>query len=447
MRISQLTLTDFRSYAEAQLELQPGPNVLLGFNGVGKTNIAEAIGYLSTLSSHRVSQDAPLVRHGQKQAFIRAEAHRGSRQARLEVEINPGRSNRARINRGNPVRATDVLGILRTVLFAPEDLDLIKGSPTVRRRLLDDLAVQLRPALGRVRLDYEKVLKQRNALLKSLRHERFTATHESTLAVWDHQLAEAGSHLLKARLEMLTALRPHTATAYEQLSGSVRTARLRYLSSLDADPSPGEDRQGPAPRGQDAGDAAADPESEALPGTKAGPEAGPEAGTEAAPEGASPRGTDHSADASVLESASRQELAALMLHGLAGARREERQRAITLVGPHRDDVAFTLDEVPVKGFASHGETWSFALALRLAAYRVMVNDDPSEGAQPVLILDDVFAELDARRRRRLAELASEAEQLIVTAAVDDDVPASLMRNALRVESVDQISQVTLHERD
>lgn len=442
MRLSQLTLTDFRSYAQAQLELQPGPNVLLGFNGVGKTNIAEAIGYLSTLSSHRVSQDGPLVRHGQKQAFIRAEAHRGSRQARLEVEINPGRSNRARINRGNPVRATDVLGILRTVLFAPEDLDLIKGSPTVRRRLLDDLAVQLRPALGRVRLDYEKVLKQRNALLKSLRHESFTATHESTLAVWDHQLAEAGSHLLKARLEMLTALRPHTATAYEQLSGSIRTARLRYLSSLEVDAGPAQD-----PQAENAQAQIAETPDAQIAGT---PDAQIQQPGDTEAESLDPA-TDPavppSADASVLESASREELAELMLQGLAGARREERQRAITLVGPHRDDIAFTLDEVPVKGFASHGETWSFALALRLAAYRVMLDDDPSEGAQPVLILDDVFAELDARRRRRLAELAAEAEQLIVTAAVDDDVPASLMRSALRVESVDQISQVTLHERD
>ncbi|PRZ16833.1 DNA replication/repair protein RecF [Nesterenkonia sandarakina] len=425
MRISQLTLTDFRSYAQAQLTLQPGPNVLLGFNGVGKTNIAEAIGYLSTLSSHRVSQDGPLVRHGEQQAFIRADAHRGTRQALLEVEINPGRSNRARINRGNPVRATDVLGILRTVLFAPEDLELIKGSPTVRRRLLDDLAVQLRPVLGRVRLDYEKVLKQRNALLKSIRHQGFTATHESTLAVWDHQLAEAGSHLLKARLQMLSALRPHVATAYEQLSGSVRTARVKYLSSLDGEAPGARDSSADAPGPADPPDA--DDLSTALPDPGAADVA--------------------SLDVSALESFSREDLAALMVQRLSAVRREERDRAITLVGPHRDDIAFTLDEVPVKGFASHGETWSFALALRLAAYRVMVDDDPSEGAQPVLILDDVFAELDARRRRRLAELAAEAEQLIVTAAVDDDVPASLMHNALRVESVDQISQVTVHERD
>lgn len=382
MRLSQLTLTNYRSYANTQLELHPGPNVLLGFNGVGKTNIAEAAGYLSTLGSHRVTHDQPLVRHGESQAFIRAQAHRGTQEVFLEVEINPGRSNRARINRGNPVRATDILGILRTVLFAPEDLELIKGAPGVRRRLFDDLAVQLRPALARVRQDYEKVLKQRNALLKSIRHEGFTETHESTLMVWDQQLSEAGARLLRARLEMVTALRPHVEEAYQQLSGSVRTARMEYQSSFE----------------------------QKMP-------------------------------------AEQTALAELMLEKLHAARKQERERAITLVGPHRDDILFTLDDVPVKGYASHGETWSYALALRLGAYRVMVDDDPNDGAKPILILDDVFAELDARRRRRLAELAGEAEQLIVTAAVDDDVPGTLLANAWRVESVDQISSVSPLEKE
>ena len=382
MRLSQLTLNNYRSYAESQLELHPGPNVLLGYNGVGKTNIAEAVGYLSTLGSHRVTYDQPLVRHGESQAIIRAQAHRGTQEAFLEVEINPGRSNRARINRGNPVRATEILGILRTVLFAPEDLELIKGSPAVRRRLFDDLAVQLRPALARVRQDYEKVLKQRNALLKSIRHEGFTETHESTLTVWDQQLSEAGSRLLRARLEMVSALRPHVEKAYQQLSGSVRTAGMDYQSSFEQEPP-----------------------------------------------------TDQQA------------LAELMLERLRAARKQERERAITLVGPHRDDILFSLDDVPVKGYASHGETWSYALALRLGAYRVMVDDDPDNGAQPILILDDVFAELDARRRRRLAELAGEAEQLIVTAAVDDDVPESLLANAWRVESAEQISRVSPLDKD
>lgn len=395
MRLSELVLQNYRSYSDVELALQPGPNVLLGFNGVGKTNIAEAIGYLTTLSSHRVSHDGPLIRHGESQAIIRAQAHRGTQSAFLEVEINPGRSNRARINRGAAVRATEVLGILRSVLFAPEDLELIKGSPAVRRRLFDSLAVQLRPALGALRQDYDKVLRQRNALLKSIRHEGFTPTHESTLEVWDQQLAQTGARVLKARLEMVANLRPHVAQAYHQLSDSVRTARMSYLSSLDG--SLTEDEDG-APQ---------------------------------------PAGTE---DAQ-LESASTEELAQQLHSSLQAARKRERERGLTLVGPHRDDVHFHLDATPVKGYASHGETWSYALALRLASYRVMLDDDPAEGAEPILILDDVFAELDARRRARLAELATGAEQLIVTAAVDDDVPEPLRANAYRVESAEQLSTV------
>ncbi|HIX00641.1 MAG TPA: DNA replication/repair protein RecF [Candidatus Nesterenkonia stercoripullorum] len=409
MRLSQLTLSNYRSYQDVTIELHPGPNVLLGNNGVGKTNIAEAVGYLSTLSSHRVTQDAPLVRHGQDQAFIRAQAHRGSQKAFLEVEINPGKSNRARINRASPVRASEILGILRTVVFAPEDLELIKGSPAVRRRFLDDLAVQLRPALGQVRGEYEKTLKQRNALLKSLRFEKFTATHESTLSVWDHQLSEAGARLLRARFDMLNLLGPHVKDAYQQISQSVRSAGVQYQSSLDAD---------------SAGSAPADPTSEEDASS-----------ADEVPDSAEPNSL-----LSWQVTASHEELASMMMDGLARHRRQERERALTLVGPHRDEVELKLDSTPVKGFASHGETWSFALALRLAAYRVMSEDDPGAGA-PILILDDVFAELDARRRRRLAELAVEAEQLIVTAAVDDDVPETLLTNALRVESHHQLSTI------
>ena len=411
MRLSQLTLSNYRSYQDATVELLPGPNVLLGNNGVGKTNIAEAVGYLSTLSSHRVTYDAPLVRHGQDQAFIRAQAHRGSQKAFLEVEINPGKSNRARINRASPVRATEVLGILRTVVFAPEDLELIKGSPAVRRRFLDDLAVQLRPSLGKVRGEYEKTLKQRNALLKSLRFEKFTATHESTLSVWDHQLSDAGARLLRARFEMLKLLGPHVENAYQQISQSVRTANVQYASSLDGD------------------------RATSLAGEEGQPSASAAVQADAKDE-SSARGPQSLVQAV----ASHEDLTSMLLEGLTRRRRQERERALTLVGPHRDDVDFTLDATPVKGFASHGETWSFALALRLAAYRVMSEDDPGAGA-PILILDDVFAELDARRRRRLADLALEAEQLIVTAAVDDDVPEALLAHALRVESHDQISTI------
>lgn len=397
MRLSHLILHNFRSYADTELTLHPGPNVFLGYNGVGKTNIAEAIGYLASLSSHRVTHDAPLIRHGESQAIIRAQAHRGRREAYLELEINPGKSNRARINRGSPVRATEALGILRTVLFAPEDLELVKGSPTVRRRLFDTLAVQLHPSLGQLGLEYGKVLRQRNALLKSIRHQGFTPTHESTLEVWDTQLAQVGGRLLRARLDVMGALRPHVSQAYQDLSHSVRTARMRYLSSLTGHDEDSEERT-------------------------------------------TVESSQPETDISALEAASTEQLTQQILQGLQSVRKKERERGITLIGPHRDDVHFSLDTTPVKGYASHGETWSYALSLRLASYRVMIDDDPQPGAEPILILDDVFAELDARRRRRLAELATGAEQVIVTAAVDDDVPEPLLSNAYRVESEDQISR-------
>lgn len=397
MRISELVLEDFRSYAHGELTLQPGPTVLVGFNGVGKTNVAEAVGYLATLSSHRVTQDAPLVRHGADQAFIRAQAHRGSQSAFLEVEINPGRANRARINRGAPVRAADMVGILRSVLFAPEDLELIKGSPAIRRRMADDLAVQLRPAHASLRQDYEKVLKQRNALLKSMRHERPTPTHDSTLEVWDHQLATIGGALLRARLDAVGALTPHTGQAYHELSDSVRAATMRYIPAFSAEES-----------------------------STTGAESTEEV-------------------AEFLAHADAAALSEHLLQGLGNARRRERERGITLVGPHRDELAFSLDETPVKGYASHGETWSYALALRLAAYRTLIDDDPQPGAEPILILDDVFAELDARRRQRLAHLATGAEQLLITAAVDDDVPSHLLAHSYRVDSVDQLSQISVHQ--
>ncbi|WP_150460622.1 DNA replication/repair protein RecF [Nesterenkonia ebinurensis] len=391
MRLSRLRLQNYRSYADTELAFEPGPNALLGFNGVGKTNIAEAIGYLSSLSSHRVPQDGPLIRHGEDQAFIRAEAHRGGRTAFLEVEINPGRANRARINRGSAVPAQQILGTLRSVLFAPEDLELVKGSPSVRRRFFDTLAVQLRPALGQLRQDYEKVLRQRNALLKSIRHEGFTPTHESTLEVWDIQLAQTGARLLRARLDMVTALRPHLRQAYQDISKSVRTATMRYLSSLDGHDEDKEPSSDPAPEN------------------------------------------------SALEEAGTDQLAEQLYQGLQSVRKREQDRGVTLIGPHRDEIHFSLDTTSVKGYASHGETWSFCLGLRLASYRAMLEDDPEPGAEPILILDDVFAELDAKRRRRLAELATGAEQLIITAAVDDDVPSILLSNAYRVGSENQIS--------
>ena len=392
MYVERLSLTDFRSYAQLDLELGPGATVLVGQNGVGKTNLVEALGMLSTLSSHRVSSDAPLVRFGAERALVRAAFVRGTQRSALELEINPGRANRGRINRGATVRARDLLGIARTVLFAPEDLALVKGDPSARRRFLDELLTVLLPHLAGTRADYDRVLKQRNALLKSARSARFSrrgggsdardasggASVESTLDVWDTHLAQAGARLLAARVALVGRLAPHLDAAYAQLTDGSKVARAVYRSSVEG----------------------------AVPDAEAGST------------GLAGLGVD--------------EIAERFLAALAAARPRELERGLTLVGPHRDDLELFLGEAPAKGFASHGETWSFALALRLASYYVMLDDSAVAGDEPILILDDVFAELDATRRARLAAIVAKAEQVLVTAAVDADIPPELGGRRIRV---------------
>ncbi|MBW5480722.1 DNA replication/repair protein RecF [Streptomyces bambusae] len=359
MHVSHLSLADFRSYARAEVPLDPGVTAFVGPNGQGKTNLVEAIGYLATLGSHRVSSDAPLVRMGAQRAIVRAAVTQGERQQLVELELNPGRANRARINRSSQVRPRDVLGIVRTVLFAPEDLALVKGDPGERRRFLDELITARAPRMAGVRSDYERVLKQRNTLLKSAamaRRHGGRSMDLSTLDVWDQHLARAGAELLARRLDLIGALEPLADKAYEQLAPGGGPVGLTYKGSAE-------------------------------------------------PAGAQ----------------SREELYEVLLAALGEARKQEIERGVTLVGPHRDDVLLRLGDLPAKGYASHGESWSYALALRLAAYELL----RAEGGEPVLILDDVFAELDARRRERLAELVAGGEQVLVTAAVDDDVPGVL----------------------
>ncbi|WP_284577315.1 DNA replication/repair protein RecF [Streptomyces sp. 2P-4] len=363
MHVTHLSLADFRSYARAEVPLDPGVTAFVGPNGQGKTNLVEAVGYLATLGSHRVSSDAPLVRMGAERAVVRAAVRQGDRQQLVELELNPGRANRARINRSSQVRPRDVLGIVRTVLFAPEDLALVKGDPGERRRFLDELVTARSPRMAGVRSDYERVLKQRNTLLKSAamaRRHGGRSMDLSTLDVWDQHLARAGAELLAQRLDLIASLLPLADKAYEQLAPGGGPLGLAYRCSA------GEPVDSGAAR-------------------------------------------------------SREELYEVLLQALAQVRKQEIERGVTLVGPHRDDVLLRLGELPAKGYASHGESWSYALALRLASYELL----RAEGAEPVLILDDVFAELDARRRERLAGLVAPGEQVLVTAAVDDDVPGVL----------------------
>ena len=362
MYVSHLQRADFRSYGEVLLEMGPGVNVFVGANGEGKTNLVEAIGYVATLGSHRVSSDAPLVRQGAPRAIIRTKVVRDERSMVVDLELNPGRANRARINQAPAGRPRDVLGILRAVLFAPEDLALIKGDPGERRRFLDDLLVARTPRMAGVRSDYDKVLKQRNALLKSASGRMFGQRSRpdlGTLEVWSDHLAEAGAELLAARLELVEELRPRIARAYAGLTDSGGPAVPHYRSG-------------------------------------------------ALPEGEPPP-------------TGRPLLAEALRAAMDEARERELQRGVGLVGPHRDDLHLYLGELPTKGYASQGESWSYALSLKLAAFDLLRSD----GDDPVLILDDVFAELDSERRRRLVERVRDAEQVLVTAAVPEDIPKEL----------------------
>lgn len=367
MYIRQLGLRDFRSWANADLELHPGRTVFVGRNGFGKTNLIEAIWYSSTLGSHRVGTDAPLVRAGADRAVISTIVVNEGRECAIDLEIAAGRANKARLNR-SPVRSTrEVVGVLRAVLFAPEDLTLVRGDPADRRRYLDDLATVRRPAVAALRADYDKVVRQRTALLKSLSGARYRGDNSAfdTLDVWDSRLAEFGAELMAARINLVNELAPEVEKAYQLLAPESRSAAIGYRASTDA----------------------------VTGGSPAGP-GGPGAG----------------ADRELLEAA--------LLAALAARRDAELERGVCLVGPHRDDLELRLGDQPAKGFASHGESWSFAVALRLAAYELL----RAEGSEPVLLLDDVFAELDSARREALASVAESAEQVLVTAAVLDDIP-------------------------
>jgi DNA replication and repair protein RecF len=389
--VDHLQLADFRSYAAVDVPLAAGVSVFVGANGQGKTNLVEAVEYLSTLSSHRVAADLPLVRAGAERAIVRARVQAGlddPRQLQLEVEITPGRANRARLNRSPLKRPRELVGVLRTVVFAPEDLAIVKGDPSERRRFLDDLVVSRWPRLAGVRADYERVLRQRNTLLKSLAGRNRSGPvgaasnpggtppgtprvdTAGTLDVWDSHLAASGGELMAARLRTLADLAPHVSKAYADIAPTNNDASAEYKASVDLT---------------------------AL------------------------RSFDKLRTGEAQGTTERDELSALLAAAMAERRAEEIQRGLSLVGPHRDDLVLGLGMLPAKGYASHGESWSLALALKLGSFSLLRAD----GVEPVLVLDDVFAELDVTRRERLATGVSAAEQVLVTAAVGADVPGQL----------------------
>ena len=377
MHLTRLALTDFRSYTDVDVRLTPGVTIFSGPNGEGKTNLVEAVGYAATLASHRAAQDAPLIRKGADQAIIRAAISTSANDALVEIELNAGRANRVRLNRAPLGRPREVLGVLRTVLFAPEDLALVKGDPGERRRFLDDLLVAMAPRYAAVRADYDRVVKQRTALLKSAgpkggpkgtRQSREAVM--ATLDVWDAHLARAGAELIVAREHLVAALRPHVENSYAAVAGDGRgPAAIEYKRSFECDD-----------------------QEEATHGERV-------------------RAAEQALREALLE-----------------VRASELDRGVCLAGPHRDELELSVRGLPARGYASHGESWSLALALRLASFGLL----RAGREDPVLILDDVFAELDAGRRDRLATLVAEAEQVLVTAAVPEDIPSLLTGAHFRV---------------
>ena len=377
MHVARLSLTDYRNYERAELVLGPGATVLVGRNGQGKTNLVESIGYLSTLGSHRVSGDQALIRAGADAAIVRALLAHGDRELLIELQLNRQGANRAQLNR-SPVKTRELPRYAHSVLFAPEDQAIVRGEPSVRRRMLDELLVQRTPRLSGVMADYERVLKQRNSLLKSARARGLPVDRLPTLDIWDERLVALGAELIDQRVALIDELASPLADAYHSIVDDDHAPRLRPLLSID---------------GADPDDENADVEAPADP---------------------------------------RADTRARFTEALRVLRPKELERGVTLAGPHRDDVVLLLNGLPAKGYASHGESWSFALALRLASAELLRRD--STTGDPVLVLDDVFAELDRMRRERLAAAIGGFEQVLVTAAVLEDVPEPLIARIVHIEA-------------
>lgn len=384
MFIKHLSLASFRNYKNAEIALQPGVNLLVGPNGQGKTNLVEAIRYLSTLSSHRVAGYLPLIKQDEPQAAVRAMASHEDRDILVELELNRDSANKARVNKSPVPRVRDILGIVNSVTFAPEDLDIVKRDPTNRRAFIDELVVQVWPRFAGVYSDYERVLKQRNTLLKTARQTGAKGSALSTLDAWDQSLVSYGAEIIAARVDLVERLRPHLFEAYQSIAIANNEPRILVKSSLLGTAIP-------SGWGDD----------------------------------------DDSEDLEYIQTADRTEIEALYSAKLATVRAKELERGITLVGPHRDDLVLMLGTLPAKGYASHGESWSYALAMRLASIALLRAE--TRTGDPILILDDVFAELDAGRRARLAGMVAGNEQVLITAAVAEDVPEELIATVFHVK--------------
>ncbi|PRY67964.1 DNA replication and repair protein RecF [Glaciihabitans tibetensis] len=411
MRVTRLSLSDFRNYETAELELSAGPNLFVGSNGQGKTNLVEALGFLSTLGSHRVSTDHAMIRAGQDAAIVRARLQNGERSVLAEVQINRVGANRAQINR-SAIKTRELPRYFSSVLFAPEDLALVRGDPSGRRRFLDELLVLRAPRFSGVMADYDRVVKQRNTLLKSARASGVRGGQLATLDIWDERLVTLGSEIIEARGRLIAELLPEVRAAYTSIAGADHAAKLSWSLSIF---------------GSDRGDGA-----------------GSTLATGFTPGAGEPSGTGSIAgDSFVTISAADAGIA--FRDSLARLRRAELERGLTLVGPHRDDLVLSLNALPARGYASHGESWSFALSLKLASAAVLRAQ--TQSGDPVLILDDVFAELDENRRIRLADAVDGFEQVLITAAVQGDVPPRLAANVVQIRAGRIVSDETVEPVD
>ncbi len=388
MFIKHLELNNFRNYLNVDVQLNKGVNLFVGPNGQGKTNLAEAVRYLSTLSSHRVAGYIPMIKQGAAQAVIRALASFDDRDVLLELELNRDNPNKARVNKSPAQKVRDILGYVNSVTFAPEDLDIIKRDPSNRRAFIDELVVQVWPRFAGVYGDYERVLKQRNTLLKTARQTGAKGNALSTLDAWDQSLVAYGSEIIAARVDLIERLRPHLFAAYQSIAIANNEPKILIKSSL-------------------------------LSATIAHYLDSEEESSDMV-------------EAEFLNTGERAEIEELFRLKLQSVRNKELERGITLVGPHRDDLVLLLGSLPAKGYASHGESWSYALALRLASIALLCAETRS--GDPILILDDVFAELDAGRRERLAQMVKENEQVLITAAVAEDIPKDLIATVFHVKA-------------
>lgn len=386
MFVTHLTLSDFRNYTSLDVELVPGPNLFVGSNGQGKTNLVESLGYLSTLGSHRVSSDQAMIRQGQDTAIIRARLAHDGRELLAEVELNRSTPNRAQVNR-SPIKTRELPRYFSSVLFAPEDLALVRGEPSGRRRFMDELLVLRAPRMSGVIADYERVLRQRNTLLKSARASGIKESQLGTLEIWDDRLVALGTELIRARAQLVSELAPEVESAYGAIAGADHAATLSSQLSI----------------------LSSNPDSE-----------------------------ENDATATVHDVPSVEKVTTDFRNSLARLRRAELDRGVTLAGPHRDDLVLGLNGMPARGYASHGESWSFALALKLASAAVLRRE--SSSGDPVLVLDDVFAELDESRRSRLGAAVADFEQVLITAAVFDDVPAELATHVVRIRAGEVVDE-------